>query len=144
MGGGVGQGVAVMALGGVNRDPRLLVDYQDVGVLVNYGQGQIGRGNIPGRLLLGQGDGEDLARVQPVSGKYGFPSGQNAAGSLFQMYHQAVGVTQAAQKFLHGPPALVRGYGVAQNSFNHSLNGCPPDGLSVCVCWRRGPRWNLP
>ena len=83
MGNGVGQGVAVMALGGMNRDPGLLVDDQDVGILVNYGQGQLGRGNIPGRLLLGQSDGEDLARVQPVSGKYGFPSGQNAAGGLF-------------------------------------------------------------
>ena len=74
MGNGVGQGVAVMALGGMNRDAGLLVDDQDVGILVNYGQGQLGRWNIPGRLLLGQSDGEDLARVQPVSGKYGFPS----------------------------------------------------------------------
>ena len=66
-GDGVGQGIVIVALGGVDGHACILIDYQYILVLIYNRKRKLYRYNIPGILLLRQGYLHCLPGLKPVT-----------------------------------------------------------------------------
>ena len=66
-GDGVGQGIVIVALGGMDGHACILIDYQYILVLIHNGKRKLYRHNVPGNLLLRQRYLHCLPGLKPVT-----------------------------------------------------------------------------